>query len=64
MGTPAGGLKGLYLGSGEADATGVNGSAAVPRIGLRPILLLDAAAPFTPVATASSIVERNDNGSR
>jgi hypothetical protein len=32
----------------------VNGSAAVPRIGLRPILLLDVAAPFTPASSAGS----------
>ena len=37
-----------------ADATGVNGCAAVPRIVLRPILLLDAAAPSTPVASSAS----------
>ena len=37
-----------------ADDTGVDGSAAVPRIGLRPILLLDAAAPSTPVSSAGS----------
>ncbi len=45
-----------------ADATGVDGSAAVPRTGLRPVLLLDAAAPSTPVASSASIVVRNDYG--
>ena len=39
-----------------ADATGVEGSAAVPRTGLRPILRLDAAAPSAPVASAAIVV--------
>ena len=39
-----------------ADATGVDGSAAVPRTGLRPVLILDAAALSTPVASSASHV--------
>jgi len=52
----AGGSKGIEIDFVEADATGVEGSAAVPRTGLRPILLLDAAAPSAPVASAAITV--------
>ena len=38
------------------DDTGVDGSVAVLRTGLRPILLLDAAAPSTPASSAASDV--------
>ena len=48
MGIAAEGLNGADI--------GVDGSAAVPRTGLRPILLLDAAAPFAPVASATIVV--------
>jgi len=39
-----------------ADDTGVEGSAHVPRTGLRPILLLDFAAPSTPASSSGSRV--------
>ena len=45
-----------------AVATGVNGSAHVPRTGLCPVLLLYFAAPSTPVATAASLVGRRGAG--
>jgi hypothetical protein len=44
-----------------ADATGVDGSAHVPRTGLRPVLRLDFAAPSTPMSSAAGGVGMHES---